>query len=526
MLRFCTAFTAFHVTALLAGVAACVPPPSASVSASHPVKRVRIVHTNDLHGRLLPQSADGRPAGGAALLAAHFDSAATRFAGPTLLVSAGDDMQGSMISTLSRGRATIEVMNAAGYDAAVFGNHEFAWGVDTLRTRVRESHFPWLAANVYRAGTMAHPDWVHPWVMIERGGVRTAIVGAALASTPRMVAQGRTAGLDFGPEAPAIERAVRQARTAGADFVVLAMHVGAVCETPGTAPEQTSAGCHGDALDIVRGLAEPVDLVLAGHTHARVLLRERVPVLEALSYGTQYSVADLERNEGAARATHLSVRVAYADSVQPDAEVARVVGEWDADVARLAARVVATLAEPMADMSGGRTGEFSLGIVVAEAQRATTGAQVAVVNNSAVRRALSAGAVTYGMLFELQPFQNEMVRVELSGAQLRAVLENALAPAGQPDAQIAGMVVDYSPGAPAGSRIRAIWLADGSAVTAETRVVLASTDFMVASSRYPVLRGTAFVRLGVLDVEAVARYLGALPQPVAPPVTGRWRAVP
>jgi 5'-nucleotidase len=361
---------------------------------------------------------------------------------------------------------------------------------------------------------------------VERAGVRTAIVGAALSSTPRMVAEGRTAGLDFGPEAPAIDRAVREARAAGADFVVLAMHVGAVCDTPGVAPEEASAGCRGDALQIVRGLAPPLDLVLAGHTHARVLLRDGVPVLEASSYGTQYSVADLERAGGPAHATHLSVRVAYADSVRPDPAVARAVGEWEARVAPLAGRTVATLAEPMADASGGRTGEFPLGILVAEAQRAAARAQVGVVNNSAVRRALPAGPVTYGMLFELQPFGNELVRVEVTGAQLRAVLENALSAVGEPDAQLAGMVVDYAPAAPAGSRVRAIQLADGRVVSDETRVVLASTDFMVGSARYPALRETSPVRLGVQDVDAVVRYVAALPQPVRAPATGAWRAVP
>jgi 2',3'-cyclic-nucleotide 2'-phosphodiesterase (5'-nucleotidase family) len=520
MSEFRAAFAALGGAAILA---ACVPAAPSFSPAPQPVKRGRIVHTNDLHGRLLPQAVGGRAAGGAALLAAHFDSAAARFDGPAIFISAGDDLQGTMISNLSWGRATIDALNAAGYDAAVFGNHEFDWGVDTLGARVRESRFPWLAANVYRAGTTEHPDWVRPWVVIERGGVRTAVVGAALSSTARMVAQGRTAGLDFGPEAPAIDRAVREARAAGADFVVLAMHVGVVCETPGAAPEEASTGCRGDALEIVRGLEEPVDLVLAGHTHARVLLRDGVPVLEAASYGTQYSVADLERDAEPARATHLSVRVAWADSAAPDPQVVAVVGGWEARVAPLAGRVVATLAEPMADASGGRTGEFPLGILVAEAQRAAAGAEVGVVNNSAVRRALPAGPATYGMLFELQPFQNELVRVEVTGAQLRSVLESALSPAGEPDAQLAGMVVDYAPGAPAGSRICAIRLADGTVVSDETRVSLASTDFMVGSSRYSMLRETTPVRLGVLDVDAVVQYLAGLPQPVRPPATGAWR---
>src|SRR5688500_7701865 len=164
--------------ALLA--AGCAPPPPAAGPVPEAVKRVRIVHTNDFHGRLLPQTSNGRSLGGSAVLAAHFDSAAARFQGPTLILSAGDDMQGTAISNLSWGRATIAAHNASGYDAAALGNHEFDWGQDTLIARVRESRSPWLAANVFVAGTRRQPEWVRPWVMIERAGVRTAVIGIAL----------------------------------------------------------------------------------------------------------------------------------------------------------------------------------------------------------------------------------------------------------------------------------------------------------------------------------------------------------
>ncbi|HZG43850.1 MAG TPA: metallophosphoesterase, partial [Longimicrobium sp.] len=129
----------------LAAAAACTPAPPATAPAPDAAKRVRIVHTNDFHGRLLPQTVSQRAAGGSAVLAAHFDSAAARFGGPTVTLSAGDDMQGTAISNLSWGRATIDAHNAAGYDAAAIGNHEFDWGQDTLAARVRDSRFPWLA---------------------------------------------------------------------------------------------------------------------------------------------------------------------------------------------------------------------------------------------------------------------------------------------------------------------------------------------------------------------------------------------
>ncbi|CAA9324785.1 MAG: 5'-nucleotidase, partial [uncultured Gemmatimonadetes bacterium] len=215
----------FLALILAAACAPAVQPPAGAAPAG--VKRLRVVHTNDIHGRILPQaprSSDRRVVGGAAVLAAHFDSAAARFPGATVFLSAGDDMQGTAISNLSWGRALIATHNAMGYDVAATGNHEFDWGQDTLAARARESRFPWLAANLFTAATGRHPDWVKPWTMVERRGVRVGIVGVALPNTPEVVVADRIRGLEFRPAAPAIDRAVREVRAAGADFVVVTMH--------------------------------------------------------------------------------------------------------------------------------------------------------------------------------------------------------------------------------------------------------------------------------------------------------------
>ena len=514
--------TAAPLALLLAG---CAPPPAAAPAPEAEPKRVRIVHTNDVHGRLQPQTptwAEGRQIGGAAVMAAHFDSAAARFAGPTLVLSGGDDMQGTAISNLSWGRATIAAHNAAGYDAAALGNHEFDWGQDTLVARIRESRFPWLAANLFVAGTQRHPEWVRPWVMIERGGVRTAVIGIALSTTPEIVLAGRTAGLDFGPEAPAIERAAREARAAGADFVVVTAHVGATCEHPGTAPGELSRACEGEVLRIASELAEPVDLIAGGHTHRRVLTTEdSIPVAEAASYSTAYSLTDLERRDGRAAVLRREVRVPYADEVDPDTQVARIVEEWERTVRPITERVVATLAQPMER----RGDEYALGNLLADAIRQQTGAHATIVNNGSIRRDLPAGPVSWGMLFELQPFANGLVTVDVTAAQLRAALENAVR-SGRPDAHLSGMTVRYDPAAPEGRKVREIRLADGRVVDEDDVITLGLSEFVAGGGdRYTSLAEGRMSRTQLVDLDALIIYLQSLPQPVQPPDTGRWQPV-
>jgi 2',3'-cyclic-nucleotide 2'-phosphodiesterase (5'-nucleotidase family) len=506
-------------------LAACVPP--AVAPAPEAPKRVRILHTNDFHGRLQEQSpswADGRGVGGSAVLAAHFDSARASFDGPTLVLSGGDDYQGTAISNVSWGAATIAVHNAKRYDAAALGNHEFDWGLDTLQARVAESRFPWLAANVFVAGTDRHPPWARPWVMLERGGVRIGVVGAALSTTPRIVMAGRVAGLDFRDEAPAIDRAAREARAAGADFVVLTMHVGASCESPRAPaldPTEESVACEGEMMEIAAALTERVDLILGGHTHTRVLAwaADSIPVAEAASYSTHYSLTDLELAGGRARPTRREVRVAWADEVTPDTMVERVVADWEARVRPLTERVIVSLARPLE-----REGEeHPLGNLIADAVRAESGAHASLVNNGSIRRGLPGGPVSWGVLYELQPFQNQLVTVEVDGARLRAALEHAVS-RGRPDAHLSGMTVRWDPVAPAGSRIREIRLTDGRVIGPDDRVTLGLTEFVATGGDgYDMLAEVPLDRTELVDLDAVIRYLESLPQPVQPPAVGRWR---
>ena len=513
--------------ALLLLLAGCAPAPSAA-PAPEPAKRVRIVHTNDFHGHLLPQEpgwAEGRSVGGAAILAAHFDSAAARFRGPTFIVDGGDVMQGTAISNLSWGRATVDAFNAAGYDAAAVGNHEFDWGMDTLGARVRDSRFAWLAANIYRAGTREQPEWVRPWTMIEKDGVRVAVIGAALSTTPNIVLAGRIQGLDFGPEAPAIDRAAREARAAGADFVVVTMHVGAQCEEGQFEPAEASRGCEGEMLEVARALTEPIDLLIGGHTHRRVLaVADGLPVQEAFRYGTAYGIADLERSGSRTRIIHREIRTPFADEVHPDTAVARVVASWDEMVRPIRERVITTLAEPMPRPEANR-GEYALGNLLVDAYKTATGAHVSVINNGSIRRGLPGGTITYGTLFELQPFQNELVTVGITGDVLRAALEHALDGDGEPDAQISGMNVRYDPTAPVGSRIREIRLWDGREVAPETPITLGTTEFVATGGDgYGMLDGGTLARTGLVDLDALVRYLQSLPPPIDEPQKGRWVA--
>jgi 2',3'-cyclic-nucleotide 2'-phosphodiesterase (5'-nucleotidase family) len=480
-----------------------------------------ILSTSDTHGHLLPWKpawAHGRELGGAARLEGYFrrDEAASPC--PAFRFSAGDLMQGTPISNLSAGRSTIAAFDSMGYDAAAVGNHEFDWGIDTLVARVRQARFPFLGANIYVRGTGRHPAWDRPWTVIERGGVRVGVVGVTTRSTPVTTTPAHVANLEFRSLAAAIDRYVPELRSRGVDFVVVLLHAGGVCSDHGR-------DCDGEALDALQATRSHWDYAIAGHTHT--LIRTRVrgrPVVQSYANGTAYARERLTlRGTDSVDAGLPVVTTAWPGGARPDPAVARVVDRFESRVAERARRRVATLAAPLP--KGSRGAEYALGDLVADAQRSATGAEIAIMNDGGLRASLPAGPVTYGELFELQPFGNGLVRLRLSGRLLRRTLEHALEEDG-PHAHVSGLTVCYEPTAPAGRRIRALRLDDGGLVRPDSTYSVAVNDFMAAGgSGFSMLREAPFAdRTGVLDLDALVAYLGDLPQPVRPPATGRWRS--
>jgi 2',3'-cyclic-nucleotide 2'-phosphodiesterase (5'-nucleotidase family) len=518
--------------ALVIGVAGCrsVGPAHTGAEAATPSRvvapRVRIVATNDFHGRLLPEpvAAATGAVGGSALLAAHIDSARAQFDGPVLLLSAGDDLQGTAISNLSWGAATIASHNALRYTAAALGNHEFDWGLDTLRARIAESAFPWLAVNLIDSATGVAPRWVQPWVMIDTMGVRVAVIGAVLPQTPRIVMADRVRGLRFTDPAPAIDAAVRDARRAGADFVVVTMHIGALCLDAAVEPRALSRDCSGEALQLAEAVTERVDLYVGGHTHRRVITRAAgVPLVEAASYSQAYSVSDLERGADGVRVLDQRVEWVTASGVTASPAVAQLVARWNATVQPLTDAVVSVLAEPYARAAI----DSKLGNFVADAILEASAAEVAIVNNGSLRRTLPEGPVTYGMLYELQPFQNALVTITVPGAVLRAALEFAVSSGGNRSSiHVAGLRVTVDPNAARGSRVLRLQRMDGRTIADTDSVRVGLTDFVASGGDYFSMF-TPFERtpVGVVDVDALVSYLRARPSPVRAPDDARFIVV-
>jgi 2',3'-cyclic-nucleotide 2'-phosphodiesterase / 3'-nucleotidase / 5'-nucleotidase len=475
---------------------------------------LRVLAITDLHGQLEPRVWDwsgGRPVGGVAALKTWLDSLARACGCTSVRLDAGDEMQGTPLSNLTYGRATIDALNALGIDAAAIGNHEFDWSVDTLLARMRDARYKFVSANITDAAGTARPAWAEPWTLVTRGGAQIAVIGLTTRSTPTTTAPRNVRGLAFGDGAQAIRSYLPAARAA-ADFVIVAAHEGALCDT---------TGCRGDILDVARRLdSGSVDLIVAGHTHRLVNTTVNgIRVVEAGSSGGAVAVVDFVRTRGR-REVRAQLVTPYADQVKPDVDLTEAIARQQRGIATITSRVVARLKFPLRRTGG----EYSLGRLIADAQRAAGRADVAIMNNGGIRTDLPEGAVSWADLQQVQPFQNRLLRLTVKGSVLLNALEHCVAGTdGDPDCHISGVEVWYDPDHRPGDRITRTRLPGGTGIGGGDTYTLVVSDFMATGgSGFAMLVGAPAEDLDVVDLDALIRYLGIQRPPVEAPADVRF----
>ena len=473
---------------------------------------LRVLAITDLHGQLASKTWDwsqGRPVGGAVALRVWLDSLSKDCGCTSVRLDGGDEMQGTPVSNFAYGRPVIQALNRFELDAAAVGNHEFDWGIDTLKARMGEASYPFLSANITDASG-ARPSWIEPWTIISRGGLKIVILGLTTTTTPTSTDPRNVAGLTFGDLATAVKRELPAARKAG-NFVIVLAHEGAICD---------SGACHGDIIDLARQLdSGSVDLIVAGHTHRRVDTRVNgIPIIEAASSGRDVAMADFIRSQGRCCIVRTKVIDAYADLVGSDTAEAGLVSRAQAKVDSLTRRPVATLRYALARKGD----EYPLGHLIADAQLNVGRGDVSIMNNGGIRADLPAGMVTYGDLFQVQPFGNKLVKLSIKGDVLLTALEWAAA-GGQERAQLGGVEVWYDARKQPGKRITKTRLLNGRKIEAKQTYTLIVSDFLAAGgSGFDMLKGVPAQPAGITDLDALISYLRVLPQPVDAPAEARF----
>ena len=494
--------------------------------ASPPATRFRVIGLNDFHGgfeaRIGPR---GVRFGGAGALAATIRRAEAECAPPachSVIVDGGDEFQGTPASNLAFGRTVVTLFDSIGITAAALGNHEFDYGQDTLRARIRQASYPILSANL-RDTLGNQPAWIRPDLIVQRGPYRVGIIGISTIETPKTTRAINVTDLRFIDPAPVVSARAKALRAQGANVIVVTGHVGGFCTAEGT--------CEGEIFDMVNRLTEPVDVVVSGHSHSLVNARLRgVPIVQARSSGGAIDVVDIavgdtsERKVGdiaASRVLRSEVRDVLADSITPDPQAVRIAQAALDAVAPVIARPVGTV---LADMK--RDGsQYALGNLIADAMREAARSDIAVMNNGGIRANLLSGAVNFGRLYEVQPFGNTLYTLRVRGSDLRRYLARLVA-GSAPRAHVSGVQLRYDPARPADDRLVDVSVG-GKPIDPKRVYSITLNDFMVTGGDGLGLSGFALetTATDIVDLDALVAYVRARPQGVAAPAVDRIQAV-
>ncbi len=474
-----------------------------------PELHVRVFATHDFHGALRPTTyswSDGRPVGGATGLERVIEEAGVECSCPTLWVDGGDQMQGTLESNLAWGLPVVEAFNLLGLDAAAVGNHDLDWGVDTLLARQREADYPWLAANVFRLDTGERPAWATPFAIVEREGVKVGVVGYATVGTPRTLRPQVTEPFEFRSGYAGIRDALDAVWAERPDFVVVVAHAGGDCNAGGCAGEMVAL-----ASEVPPG---SVHLIAGGHTHdpgGGVV--NSIPIVRAGSSGRGVAVVDLYRLADGTRAFLTSRQTVYADGIVEDTALVALLEPYMASADEKRNQHVTTLAQSLRNSA---TEDRRLGDLIADSERRIAAADFGLQNPGGVRAELPAGPVSYADLHRVLPFGNMLVRVTLSGRQLRRLVEQT-----GPRYYYSKLQVDYAVLA-GGARSASIRFSDGSPIDDDRQYTVAMPDFLAeGGDDLSMLTGLPREAMGMTVLDAVVERMRELPNPLVLPTERR-----
>jgi len=429
-------------------------------------KEIVILSINDFHGALAPA---GKNVGAVKLVDALKTEKAKNPEG-TIIVSAGDNYQGSAMSNLLYGEPVSAVFKEMGIELSAVGNHEFDWGIDRVTKWAEDGGFTFVCTNIYDKRTNQPVDWAEPFAIIEKEGVKVGFIGMATPSTAYKAKKVYVVNYEFRDPVEVITEWVPKVKDAGADIVIALTHLGSFQDKEGNIT--------GEAADLCE--VDGVDAVISAHTHQRVSgLVNGKPLVQAYYQGRSFAKLTFifdENNKLISAEPFLDNLYDRADTLKDDANMLVVYEKYEDELNPILGKV---LGKTTVDLGHDRyAGPSLLGEWACEIMKDAAGVQIAMTNGGGLRVPVPAGEITAGKLYEVMPFDNYLYTMNLSGADVKANIEHGIMNDDIGWVQIAGVRVTYNPNAEAGNRITSMVLEDGTPVEMDKFYTVVTNDFM------------------------------------------------
>ncbi|MFL6555461.1 MAG: 5'-nucleotidase C-terminal domain-containing protein, partial [Bacillus sp. (in: firmicutes)] len=494
---------------------------------------VQLLGINDFHGQLdYSAKVSNRDVGGIEYLAAYLKQREATNPANTLMVQAGDLVGASRpVSALLQDEPTIRFMNEIGIDVGTIGNHEFDEGVAEMKRLINGgahpkteakygsfegANFDYIVANVEdeKTGQLILP----PYAIKEVDGVKIGFIGVVTTETPSIVTASGVAGVKFTDEVEAINKYAAELKGKGVESIVVLAHDPGTSATNGTNPT-------GKVVEIANAVNDEIDVIYGAHDHK--YLNSTVDgklLVQSYSYGTAFSDVDLTIDPVTKDIVTKTAEVTstFKDSITPDAKIKAELDKYQADIAPQTSEVVGVTTAPISRTQN-KAGEAPMGNLIADSMRAKTGTQFAFMNIGGVRDEIKqAGNVTWGDLFAIQPFGNDVVSLKITGDQVRTLINQQFQADRYRIMQISGLKYTWSDKLPLGQKVVDIFLPDGSKIDPAAQYSVSVNNFMAdGGDGFTILKQGKERTVWTTDLDALVDYVKTIEGPITAGIEGR-----
>jgi 5'-nucleotidase / UDP-sugar diphosphatase len=433
-----------------------------SVVAQTPSFRLHILHTNDHHAHLEYIQFNKYQLGGIARRKKLIDkirSDSQLVKEPILLLDAGDIFQGTLYFNQYAGQADLKFYNDLGYSASTIGNHEFDRGQQVLANFITGAEFPMISANIQIDNTSPLSGKIKPWTVIQIKGEKVGIFGLTTEETSILSNPG--SGIIFTDSIIAAKNAVSNLKNQGVNKIIALTHIGIKADQE------------------LASQVNDIDVIVGGHSHTPVgnipgakisypLLKKspngsKVLIVTAWEWGKYLGDISLDFDARGNVISWYGLPRPIDESIEPNKEFQETLKHFATPIENLRQNIIGKT-NVLLDGSSAtvRNQETNLGDLIADAmldKLRSSGAEIAIFNSGNIRNSIISGDITIGTVLEVLPFGNNIALIDITGAQLKAALENGVSKVEENAGrfpQVAGLNFSWNSSFPVGKRVTSV----------------------------------------------------------------------
>ena len=371
----------------------------------------QLIHWNDFHSANLSfvptyKNPDKIKVGGSAILAGYIDSLRNVYGNP-LVVNAGDDFQGSPVSSITKGLSQILIMNKIKPDAFTIGNHEFDYGKEELRSALSRANFPVVSSNIFDKNK--NELFTKPYHIVKKGKIDIVIIGTVFESLKSSVIPANVEGLKILNQVEEIQKYVNEVKDK-VDLIVVLSH----------------SGFHEDSTMAER--LNEVDVIIGGHSHSWIFEPKKVNdilIIQAGSRGERLGLLKMkvDRKSNSIQSYEYDFIRTEVTKVKPNAEVAALVDSLETKIRKEMDQQIGTLEK---DWIRNSRDESNIGNWICDVTKEKFDVDIFLQNSGGIRKNLSAGPIKVRDIWEISPFDNSIQIIELTGKQLTDLINYRL----------------------------------------------------------------------------------------------------